>query len=92
MRKKTYASAEYIARQARFAALGPAKIIHPLRYVERTLRNTLTEGVGVPSSTIQREEFERAVRYGLKQLSHLRVAIGATWNSIALTRHRQAFA
>lgn len=89
---KYFASLPYVERQARFAKLGPAKIIHPRRYIERTLVRTLIEGAGKPSDVHQQDEFNRVVRNGMKQLNRWRLQIGATWNALALTRDRQALA
>lgn len=92
MKAKTFASYPYLERQARFAALGPAKIVGPRRYIERALARTLFESVGKPQSVHDHGEFVRAMKAALSRLNRSRIALGATWQTVALGHYQRAFA
>ena len=88
MKAKTFASYPYLDRQARFATLGPAMIVHPKRYINHSRRATLVARAGRPVDAQQRAAYERAVNRGIKQIEQIRRELGSTWQSIALQHNK----
>jgi hypothetical protein len=85
IKPKIFASYPYLARRAAFAALGPAYVCKPRRFVARKLRETLVAHAGRPTNAVQRAEYETAVTVGMRAIKQsIGSTYGVSWQQVAL--------